>query len=227
MYLLSNFFDYNFHLDYKEELLDPTNILILGVIIIDNYKKNNCYNALYCHIIFTILSMYNFYKITDINDYLNNLDKPNIIGRICIKLGVCYLSLDLYFRNNLDFSLKIHHLGFILTGIVFLKYNYYQNLAALAAIHEFSSIFLNLIELNIKKELCKKIFTITFIFIRLPTLAIFLFYIKNIYAFIGILLDLILHLYWIYKQLKYMIKNNKNNKKNNYSYELETIDKNL
>lgn len=227
MYLLSKFLDNNFVLDYKEELLDPINVLIFGNIMIYNYKKNPSYCSIYCHIIFTILSIYNFYMITDINDYLNNLDKPNIIGRRCIKLGVYYLFLDLYFRNDLEFFLKIHHLGFILTGIVILKYNYYQNLAALAAIHEFSSIFLNLIELNIKKDLCKKIFSITFIFIRLPTLGIFLYYIKNIYAFNGILLDLILHFYWIYKQLKYMIKNNKKNKKINYSEELETIDKNL
>ena len=165
--------------------------------------------------------------ITDINNYLNNLDKPNIIGRTCIKLGVYYLFLDLYFRNNLEFSIKIHHLGFILTGIVILKYNYYQNLAALAAIHEFSSIFLNLIELNIKKDLCKKIFTTTFIFIRLPTLAIFIYNIKDNYIFCLLVGDLILHFYWIYKQLKYMIKNNKKNKVINYSEELETIDKNL
>ena len=177
MYLLSNFFDYNFHLDYKEEFLDPTNILILGIIIINNYKKNPSYSAIYCHIIFTILSIYNFYMIRDINDYLNNLEKSNIIGKMCIKLAVSYLILDYYYRNDLDLSLKLHHLLFAFAGMLMLFYNFYQNLAALAAIHEFSSLFLNLIELDIKKELCKKIFTISFIFIRIPTLCIFIYYI--------------------------------------------------
>ena len=227
MYLISNFIDNNFVLDYKEELLDPTNILIFGIIVIHNYKKNPTYCSIYCHIIFTILSIYNFYMITDINDYLNNLDKPNIIGRTCIKLLISYVILDLYFRNDLDLSFKLHHLLFAFSGIIMLIYGYYQNLAALAAIHEFSSLFLNLIDLNIKKELCKKLFTISFIFIRVPTIGIFIYNIKYNYMFCVLVGDLFLHFYWIYKQLKYMIKNNKKDKVINYSEELETIDKNL
>ena len=168
------------------------------------FKYNRELARLYFYILISGLSLYEFYhKKLYLFNHLD-LNEYNYIGDQCRSIGLQYFIVDIFYIKDKAFF--FHH-GLILFAVFlsfYLNQGYY--LIIYFSLNEISSIFLSLKLLNIYKKTCNLLFIFNFFIFRILLLPLLTFYYRHIYhAFIILLLDDILHLYWIIKLSKQFI----------------------
>lgn len=165
---------------------------------------------------------------------LNNLHLSNsYICKYLMQYSNTYFILDL-FNSDIYLDNIIHHSLMILSLSIGMYYEVYNNTMSVLAIQEVSSIFLILKNINSLKNYKKYIellFFSSFIFFRcipLPIIGYYIYYNNDknytkYIAFASIILDILLHTFWLRLLLKKIKKNYIDkkiyiNKKNNEKY---------
>jgi hypothetical protein len=182
--------------------------LISTVFFLPSYLYLFHYYGEFARLYFYILiSGLSLYEVIDKKFYIfDNLDlnQYNYVGDQCKCIAFQFFMVDIFFPENK--SAIIHH-ALILYAII---HSFYLNqayiLALFLSLNEISTIFLSLKLLNIYKKTSNILFMFNFFIFRILLLPLLTFYYRHIYhAFIILLLDDILHLYWVIKLSKQFI----------------------
>jgi len=150
---------------------------------------------------------------------LNNLQfSNNYICKYLMQYSNIFFIFDLINYNFIkNFDFVIHHCIMILTLSIGLYFEVYNNTISVLAIHEFSSIFLILKNMNYLKKYklyIEFMFFILFISIRcipLPIIGYYIYYNNDTHytkyiAFMSIVFDTILHMFWFFILIKKLKK---------------------
>ena len=189
-------------------------------IFIEYSTKNIAYSRIFFNV---LVSSYSTYEIIDKQYYtleaLNNFEEVNIVSEKCLLICLLYFIYDFFHKDTYNnITISIHHFIAIYGCINLLYCRVYGIITLYLCCHEISTIFLNFRYLNIYKNLCNKLFILTFLSIRCTTLPIITFklYSKNNTFFIILLIDCGLHIFWISEKINNSIKKNKKKIKKKY-----------
>jgi len=171
------------------------------VLFINYKKKPNTYIYIYFHGFSSIFSLFTII----LNDYylLDNSKDFNIIAKNMTYLTFQYMIYDLFLEYN-NIPYVIHHL-ICLYGIFYtLYYDIYYVLLLYLLLGEISNLSIDLVKLKIINN---NIIYITFFLFRIIPLPIITYKnYDNTVIFSCLLIDNILHLYWIINSKK-VLKN--------------------
>lgn len=160
------------------------------------------YSRLYTHILLSFVSMYEI--VTNPSASIYFLKDYNLTSNYLSYITLQYFIIDILFIYKKP-EFFIHHFLALLGLSYQLYYNKYFNLGLYLYLGEFSSIYLDLIQLSIKKELYFKLFKINFFVFRLcllPFLTYNVFFYNDKIVFSLLFGDCCLHFYWVSK-MKY------------------------
>lgn len=181
-------------------------IIFLPLYILIEYLTKETY---YSRLFFTTsISGYSIIEIVNKRYYtleaLNNIDEYNIVAEKCILICILYFIYDLFNKETYsNTGFVIHHIIGLCGGFTVIYYKIFGILSLYLCCHEISTTFLNLKYLNICKGFSDKMFIITFLSIRCTTLPIMVAksYLKSNLLFMTMLIDSVLHIFWIVEKI--------------------------